>query len=151
MSETVSLPVLNLPEAPLRLRQGHTGIEVWDQVRRKYVLCTPEEWVRQHLINLLNTHLGYPLALMRVERGLKVGKQDKRTDLVVYKSGQPYLLLECKAPQVALSTTVLDQVANYNRTLGAPIILVSNGLEHWAASTQPDGSYIPLAQIPAYA
>lgn len=143
-------PVLNLPAASFRWAMRDEQPCLWDVVRRRYVLYTPEEWVRQHVIHLLHHQLMYPLGLMRVERGLKVSRLQKRTDLVVYKDGAPFLLVECKAPGVTLDQQVMDQAARYNLTLRAPYLFVTNGLDHRAAMLMDGGQYAAMTELPAY-
>lgn len=111
------------------LRDG--GREVFDPVRRAWVRCTPEEWVRQHLIRFLAEHRGYALALMAVERAFPYHGQMRRADLVVFGRGaRPLLIAECKAPSVALGQGAVEQVARYNVSVGAALWLVTNGLRH---------------------
>lgn len=109
-------------------------------LRRRYLVLTPEEWVRQHVINLLLTRYAYPASLMRIEGGLRVHRLAKRTDLVVYdRDGLPFLLLECKAPTVPLTRAVVEQALRYNLTLRAPYLAVSNGVEFFCGKISETG------------
>lgn len=92
---------------------------------------TPEEWVRQHWINFLIVHQGFPKGLISLEKGLKYNQLQKRTDLVVFdRVGQPYALIECKAPEIELNQKVLQQALAYRTTLLTPYIILSNGIKH---------------------
>lgn len=129
------MDALNLPAFDCKLTEIDGKRYIFDLLRRKHVRLTPEEWVRQHVVNLLIEHYQYPKALIRSEGGLSLNKTLKRTDLMVFdRAGNPYLLVECKAPQVALSQAVFDQVSRYNHVHRAPYIVVTNGLTHYCCS-----------------
>jgi hypothetical protein len=122
---------LNLPPFAYKVTQIGEKPHIYDVVRRKYVLITPEEWVRQHLLHLLLNQYQYPKALIRAESGLRYNKLAKRTDLVVYdRAGLPFLLVECKAASVKLCHATFEQAVRYNAVLKARYLLISNGLEH---------------------
>ena len=123
---------LNLPKAEIKLENRNGKPSIWDHVRKKWLQLTPEEYVRQHFIHYLIHSLQYPASLISVERGLQVIKLSRRTDIIVYdKAGQPFLLIECKAPQVPLSRITMEQVAAYNLTIKAPYLAVTNGFQHY--------------------
>jgi hypothetical protein len=114
---------------PIREKEGKT--EIFDPVRKKWVLLTEEEKVRQYCIHQLINHHLFPVTLMAVEKQITLNGLTKRYDIVVFnRSGNPYLVIECKAPSVKLDQSVLEQVARYNATLKAEIIGVTNGLEY---------------------
>ncbi len=147
----VDLPDLNFPAYQPNLRQEGCQPYIFDPIRKKYLLLTPEEWVRQHLINYLSTALNYPKSLMRSEMGLKYNKLARRSDLLVYSPHKtaPLLLAECKAPRVGLSQATLEQAVAYNHTLQASIILLTNGLK-LICFAQQEGKWIALPQVPDY-
>ena len=120
------MQALDLPPFDAKLTQSATNQPlIWDGLRRKHVVLTPEEWVRQHVVHYLITHLGYP-------RGLRYNHRQKRTALLALNSeGQPLLLVECKAPAVAIDAAVARQATTYNQTIGAPLLLLTNGLVHY--------------------
>lgn len=124
--------------------------QLWDPARKQWVAHTPEEWVRQLWVQYWMAQ-GVPASRLSVEKGLRVNGQYKRTDVVVYNSmHQPWLLLECKAPDVALNQKVFDQIARYNLTLKVPYLVVSNG--HFTLAAQIDytnRSYQLLDTMPA--
>lgn len=126
------MDALNLPEFDCKLTQIDGKPYVFDLLRRKYVRLTPEEWVRQHVINLLVVHYRYPKALIRSEGGLSLNATQKRTDLLAFsRDGNPYLLVECKASHVDLTQAVFDQATRYNHVHQAPYVVVTNGLTHY--------------------
>lgn len=142
-------PALNLPNNQIRLRDDGY---IFDLVRKKWLVLTPEEWVRQHVVNFLNSDLGYPIGLMQLEKGIRVNGLLKRTDLqVADNSGNPLLLVECKEPRVSISQQVFDQIARYNMTLKVPFLLVSNGLKHYCCHINiPQNKYTFLKSIPTF-
>ncbi len=115
------------------------------------LLLTPEEWVRQHFVNLLKEHLGYPAGLFQLEKQHTYSGALKRTDITVLdKMGNPFLLVECKAYDVAINEATLKQIATYNKTLKAKYIAVTNGLKHFVWQLQAAG-YQQLGEFPRYA
>lgn len=123
---------LNLPVCELRLKNSENKQWVYDILRKKFILLTPEEWVRQHVIHLLKNHYGYSLSLMAVEKKIEVNGTPKRFDLVVFNNkGSIFLAVECKAPDVPINQEVFDQIARYNMTLQATYLMVTNGLQHY--------------------
>ena len=143
---------LHFPVPQLRLKRDGDAVMVWDVVRKKWVVLTPEEWVRQHLMHYFHAELRCPLTLMAVEKSLKFNGMSKRSDLVVFSSKlTPLLLAECKAPEVELSQAVFEQAAMYNSTLGVPFLLITNGLQTFCCRIdQSSGGYTYLADIPHY-
>ena len=104
-------------------------VNIFCPFRRKYVAATPEEHVRQTFLHALVEQFGYPQSLIGVEVPIAVGAGvDKRCDAVVYsRSLQPLMLIEFKAPEVAITQTTLDQAAVYNTTVHAPYLILANG------------------------
>ena len=142
---------LNLPEHEQRLKQEDGKQFIFCQVRKKFLVLTPEEWVRQNLISFLNQGLGYPLSLMKIEREVKGGQRGKRADLIIYNtSGQPHLLVECKAPSEKLGQETFFQLGRYNRFVNAALLLISNGMQHFCCHVTEDNEFKFLDQIPAY-
>jgi hypothetical protein len=126
---------LNLPEFEYTLRKADGKVWIFDVIRKKFVVLTPEEWVRQHFVQHLITGLRYPKALIKLEGGLKYNTLNKRTDIVVYdRKGEPWMVVECKSPELKISESVLRQASVYNTTLKAKYITISNGLKHYCCS-----------------
>lgn len=126
---------------------------IYDTLRRKYVKLTPEEWVRQHFVHMLVERKGYPGALMANEVALKVGEKLLRADTVLYDSRlRPRMIIEYKAPHVAITQAVFDQIATYNLLLRVDYLVVSNGLSHYCCRMNYEGrQYRYLQDIPLYA
>lgn len=123
-------PALNLPKADLRLKDNL----IWDILRKKYVNHTPEEWVRQHFIHYLTSGLNYPIGLMASEKLVKYNKMSKRCDIVAFSNTLDTLMIvECKAPKIKLTEDTFYQIAKYNFTLRAPLLILTNGLQHIVA------------------
>lgn len=109
-------------------QDGKTSI--FDIIRRKYIVLTPEEWVRQHLIHFLINQMKYPKSLISIEDGLKVNKMVKRSDVITYnQKGETFLLVECKSSKVKLTQKSMDQVSNYNQNYKAKFLAITNGLD----------------------
>jgi hypothetical protein len=125
---------LNLPEFGHQLKKADGKVWIFDVIRKKYVVLTPEEWVRQHFINYLITELKYPKALIKVEGGLQYNQLSKRSDVVIFnREGNPWMLVECKSPDISLSEQTLHQASAYNASLHAKYITVTNGQIHLCA------------------
>lgn len=130
--QKINLPVLNLPHFEPNLRHSEGKLWIFDSLRKKFLVLTPEEWVRQHWVNFLVNHLDYPSGLFSLEKGLKYNQLQKRTDLVVFdREAKPYLLVECKAPGVVINENTLGQALAYNRTLNCTTLVLSNGIKHF--------------------
>jgi hypothetical protein len=119
---------LNLPEPPLKLAKKNGQVVVWDNLRKKYLVLTPEEWVRQHLVYYLEQEMAVPSSAIALEGGFRLNQKLQRTDVLVYKNSQPVLLVECKAPQVKISQATFDQAARYNLIYQVDYLVLSNGL-----------------------
>ncbi|PCI35350.1 MAG: restriction endonuclease subunit R [Flavobacteriaceae bacterium] len=123
---------LNLPPYKLNLKSSENKLLIFDIVRKKYIVLTPEEWVRQHYIHYLVEEKKYPISLIAVEKQLKVNTRTKRTDIVIFNTqGRPEIIVECKAPSIKISQHVFDQIARYNMELKAPYLIVTNGMFHY--------------------
>jgi hypothetical protein len=122
---------LNLPPIEARIRRGvGEKEEIYDPLRKKFVALTPEEWVRQHVIHFLLSHLDYPASLVSVEATLRYGQRKKRTDLVVHgRNGKPALIVECKAPHIPITREVLEQAAMYNMPMQVSYLVLTNGID----------------------
>ncbi len=121
-SSTQNLPPqLNLPVAELSLRSGDKGVEVYDELRQKWLLVTPEEWVRQHFVHFLMSHMGVPRSLIANELGIRLNGMSRRCDTVVFdRALSPLMIVEYKAPDIKIDRKVIDQVMRYNTVLKVP-------------------------------
>jgi hypothetical protein len=152
MDQLPSVPVLNLPPASLKFRFTDGKYMVFDLFRKKYVVLTPEEWVRQNFLWWLVSSKGYPRGLMAVEAPLLYNTLKKRADAIVYdQSGNAILIIEFKAPSVKITQDVFDQVARYNFSAAVDYLIVTNGLEHFCCRRLQKGlSWTFLQTIPDY-
>ena len=101
---------------------------IFDEVRKRWVVLTPEEWVRQNFLQYLTKTKNYPASLIAVEKEIKLGELKKRFDIVVYDADtKPWMIVECKEMNVALNKTVLDQALRYNISLNVPYLVITNG------------------------
>ncbi|HSF53243.1 MAG TPA: type I restriction enzyme HsdR N-terminal domain-containing protein [Algoriphagus sp.] len=148
--QKINLPVLNLPHFEPALRQSDDKLWIFDSLRKKHLVLTPEEWVRQHWINFLINYHDYPGGLFSIEKGLKYNQLQKRTDLIVFDgNSNPYLLVECKAPGVKISEMTLRQAIVYNQTLNCPNLILSNGILHFYMEYSSDeGKFIQQKNPP---
>lgn len=143
---------LNFPSYTFRFKNSENKLSIFDDIRKKFIVLTPEEWVRQHCINFLILEKEYPISLINVEKELSVNGRKKRYDIVVYKpDGSIRVLIECKAPKVPITQKVFDQIAQYNLTLKADLLMVTNGLNHYYCKMDYQNKrYNFLKDIPKY-
>ncbi len=143
---------LNFPEYPIALKNIDSKKHIFGLVRRKYLLWTPEEWVRQHILHFLIKERGYPKSFLAVEKGLKVNSLARRTDIVAYNNhGKPILIVECKAPRVKITQEVFNQISAYNIPLKVNYLFISNGLEHYCCQIDFEvNNYTFIADLPHY-
>ena len=115
-------------------------------------MLTPEEWVRQHCVNFLMIEKKYPKSLINVEKELFINGRKKRYDIVVYNSdGTINILIECKAPKIPITQKTFDQIAQYNLTLKADLLMVTNGLDHYYCKMDyANERYHFLKEVPEY-
>lgn len=143
---------LNLPEYSFRIVEEGGKTKIFDRFRKKMVVLTPEEWVRQNFVMFLTTEKHYPESLISVEAALKVVSRSKRTDVVVYNRNLlPLLIVECKAPHIKINTAVFDQIVRYNISLHVHFLVVTNGMEHYCCKLDyQNNTYSFLSDIPAF-
>lgn len=143
---------LNLPQYEYNVKKADGKVWIFDVIRKKYIVLTPEEWVRQHFLHYLMHHLGYPKSLIRVEGGLSYNQLKKRSDIVVFdRAGQPWMVIECKSPEIKITSESLHQVSVYNASLKARYVTVTNGLNHYCAQIDwAESKTMLLDALPAY-
>jgi hypothetical protein len=146
------LQPLNLPPHPFKITDDNGKLTLFDELRKRTIIITPEEWVRQHFVQYLIKHKNYPKTLIKLEGGLKLNGLAKRTDIVVFNSiGERILLVECKAPSVNITQATFDQAARYNMVHKVRFMAVTNGLQHYYCSIDfKNESYNFLAELPDY-
>ncbi len=143
---------LNLPKYQFKYKEADKKIQIFDTFRKKYVVLTPEEWVRQNFLKYLVIEKNYSPSLIAVEAGLKYNELQKRADILIYdKKGSPFLLVECKAPEVKISQDTFDQVARYNMVFKVTYLVVTNGMEHFCCKMDyAKNTYRFLEEIPVF-
>lgn len=146
------MQALNLPPYDVKLRGTREKPEIFDFLRRRFVALTPEEWVRQHFTHWLVEHKGYPQALLGNEIELKIGQKRLRCDSLLYnKEMHPRMIIEYKAPSVAVTQKVFNQISTYNLLLHVDYLIVSNGLQHYCCRMDYErGRYEFMQEIPDY-
>jgi hypothetical protein len=140
---------LNLPPFEYDFKTENGQQFIFDFIRKKYIVNTPEEWVRQHFVNFLINHRNYSKALIKLETGLNYGKRRKRTDIQIYSNtGEIYILAECKAPNIPINQNVINQILQYHKVLDAKILAITNGIDHVFIAKNTDGSIEYLQDLP---
>ncbi|MEO0038364.1 MAG: hypothetical protein RIQ59_1575 [Bacteroidota bacterium] len=143
---------LQFPSYSFRFKNSENKIAIFDEIRKKFILLTPEEWVRQHVVQYLLQDKNYPKSYINIEKLIKVNELNKRYDIVVYQpNGELFLLIECKAPEVKISQQTFDQIARYNLVLNAKYLMVSNGLNHYFCKIDFENEkYVFLEELPNF-
>ena len=142
---------MNFPVYSFRFKNSENKVSIFDEIRKKFILLTPEEWVRQHCVHFLNQELNYPLSSIGLEGKLVINEQMKRFDILVYNNGEPLILVECKAASIKIDQKVFDQIARYNLKLNVPFIWVTNGLNHFFATIDYKAQqYNFIKELPQY-
>ncbi|MCI2227903.1 type I restriction enzyme HsdR N-terminal domain-containing protein [Polaribacter sp. MSW13] len=143
---------LNLPTYKFKLKSNENKTLIFDKLRKKYMVLTPEEWVRQHFVCFLIEEKKYPTSLIALEKQLTINNRKKRTDILVFNTdGKPDIIVECKAPKIKITQDTFDQIARYNLKLQANYLIVTNGLEHFYCKMDFEKeTYIFLKEIPNY-
>ena len=143
---------LNFPVYSFRFKNSENKVSIFDEIRKKFILLTPEEWVRQHVVQFLLQDKKYPKSYINVEKLIKINDLSKRYDGVVFQpNGEIFLLIECKAPEVPISQQTFDQIARYNLVLKAKYLMVTNGLNHYFCQMDFENEkYIFLRELPEF-
>lgn len=143
---------LNFPLYSFRFKNKENKPAIFDDIRKKFVILQPEEWVRQHCVQFLMKDKNYPKSHINVEKKLMINQLTKRYDIVVFNAdGSIFLIVECKAPQIVINQQVFDQVAQYNLSLNAKYLMVTNGLNHYYCEMDfTNERYNFLEELPHY-
>ena len=143
---------LQFPTYSFRFKNSENKIAIFDEIRKKFILLTPEEWVRQHVVQYLLQEKNYPKSYINVEKLIKINSLNKRYDIVVYQpNGELFLLIECKAPEIKISQDTFDQIARYNLVLNAKYLMVTNGLNHYFCQMDFENEkYVFLEELPSF-
>ncbi len=143
---------LNFPAYSFRFKNSENKVSVFDDIRKKFVVLTPEEWVRQHTVQFLLQQKKYPKSYINVEKRVTVNDINKRYDAVVFEpDGTIFLLVECKAPEIKITQDTFDQIARYNLKLTAKYLMVTNGLNHYFCQMDFEKQeYVFLKDLPDF-
>ncbi|MCB0457799.1 MAG: type I restriction enzyme HsdR N-terminal domain-containing protein [Flavobacteriaceae bacterium] len=141
---------LNFPEYSFRFKNSENKRLIFDSIRKKFVILTPEEWVRQHVLQFLTKDKKYAPALLNVEKQLLLHGTKKRYDVVVFNpNGSIFLIVECKAPNIKITQDTFDQIARYNLVTQAEYLMVTNGWEHFYCQMDYENErYVFLRELP---
>jgi hypothetical protein len=135
----------------LQLKRNDDTVYVYDAVRKKWLTLTPEEHVRQMFLQLLLRKMNYPQSLIAVEKKIVVGKASKRFDAIVYnRKHEPWMLIECKEPETAISQQTFFQLLNYQQTINARYWLLTNGHQTFCADAQDINKLVWMRSLPYY-
>ena len=143
---------LNFKRYPFTFKIKENKRYIFDIIRKKEILLTPEEWVRQHCLHFLMEEKKYPIGLINVEKKIEIFGKQKRYDIVVYnKTGTVAVLVECKAPKIEINQGVFDQIARYNLSVDSTYLMVTNGLKHvYCQMDYQAQAYHFLQDLPPY-
>lgn len=142
--------IVNYPEPAFRMKKEEGREFIFDQLRKKWILLTPEEWVRQNFVQYLLQVKKIPAALIAIEKEIQLGELRKRFDILVYsKDHQPWLMVECKSMEVKLDNTVLEQLLRYNVSVPVSYLVVTNGTDCFAWQRK-EGTLLQLEEIPGF-
>ncbi len=141
---------LSFPQYTFKVKTDDGKQQIFDELRRKFVALTPEEWVRQHVIKYLMTEKGYPPLLIAVEKSIKINGLSRRCDIICYNSkGEVLMIVECKAPEVKITQETFDQVVKYHLSINTKSIVVTNGIKHYVCLIKGK-EYDFLEEIPVF-
>lgn len=147
-----ALQELNFPKYSFRFKNSENKVSIFDDIRKKFIVLQPEEWVRQHCVQYLIQEKKYPKSLINVEKELIINRLKKRYDIVIYNTdGSIHLVVECKAPKIGIDQSTFDQIARYNLALNATYLMVTNGINHYFCQMDFEKeTYVFLQNIPNY-
>ena len=143
---------LNFPTYNFRFKNSENKVAIFDEIRKKFIILSPEEWVRQHVVHYFILEKNYPKSLINVEKLLKINGLTKRYDVVVFNpDGSIFILVECKAPEIKIAQNTFDQIARYNLTMKAEFLMVTNGQNHYFCQMDFENKkYLFLSELPQY-
>ena len=130
---------IEYPTSGLRIKNTEKGEVIFDEIRRKWVAITPEEWVRQNFLQYLLKTLQYPRSLIAVEKKFRLAELTKRCDIVVYRKEEPWMIVECKEMKVPIDQKVLEQVIRYNMAIPSKYLVITNGIHTYSFERKNEG------------
>jgi hypothetical protein len=141
---------IDFPKQQIKIEQREDVNEIFDIIRKKWIILSPEEWVRQNILQFLLVTKNYPASLIAVEKEIKLGELKKRSDIVVYnREAHPWMIIECKEMNVPLSQKTMDQILRYHITLPAKYLIVTNGIYSFGF-VKKEGKFIEINVFPDY-
>lgn len=144
------MEALNFPLYNFKIKHEGGREQIFDALRRKFLVLTPEEWVRQHVIRYLIEEKGYPPLLIAIEKSITINGLKRRCDIICYNSKKEVLLVvECKAPEVNITQETFDQVVKYHLSIKSKFIMISNGRNHYFCSTD-NSNYSFIKNLPNF-
>ena len=144
------MQALNLPTYSFKIKSEGQRLIIFDEFRKKNIVLTPEEWVRQNFARFLVKERGVPAGRLVIEKSLTVNKLSKRCDILLYDKSQALLIVECKSPKVKIDQSVFDQIIVYNMQFQVNFMIVTNGLDHYCCKIDENGELNFLNDIPDY-
>lgn len=140
---------LQYPQFNFRIKEEDKKECIFDEFRKQWVRLTPEEWVRQNMLQYLVQVKKYPASLIAIEKEIAVGEMRKRFDILVYKNSSPWMIIECKEMNVPLDDAVLKQVLNYNIQVKTPYVVITNGNVVYGFQLQ-NGRMEQIQELPSF-
>ncbi len=143
---------LNLPSYQFKIKSSENKQLIFDTIRKKYVVLTPEEWVRQNFVKYLIEEKKYPISIIAIEKQVTINTLKKRFDILIFnQDGSSKIIIECKSPKIKITQDTFDQIARYNLKLNADYLIVTNGLTHFSCILDSKNEqYLFLKDIPSY-
>lgn len=148
----MKMPILNFPKFDFRFKSNENGFQIFDVVRKKFVVLQPEEWVRQHTVLFILKTLKYPKSFVNVEKKMVLNNITKRSDILVFNpDGSIKILVECKAPEITIDQNTFDQIARYNIIADAEYLMVTNGISHFYCQMDYENKkYTFIPELPEF-
>lgn len=141
---------IEFPKEQLKTRQREGSYEIFDAIRKKWLVLTPEEWVRQNIVQYLLITKQYPASLIAIEKEIKLAELKKRCDIVVYnRKSEPWMIIECKEMKVSISENTMDQILRYHITLPAKYLIVTNG-SYCFGFEKKEGQFVEIDRFPDF-
>jgi hypothetical protein len=141
---------IEFPKEQPKTRQRSGVNEIFDAIRKKWLVLTPEEWVRQNILQFLLLKKNYPTSLIAIEKEIRLGELKKRCDIVVYnRNFEPWMIIECKEMNVSLSQKTIEQVLRYHITLPAKFLIISNG-SYCFGFDKKEGQFMQINTFPDF-
>jgi len=141
---------IEFPKQQPKTRQRSGVNEIFDAIRKKWLVLTPEEWVRQNILQFLLLKKNYPTSLIAIEKEIRLGELKKRCDIVVYnRDFEPWMIIECKEMNVSLSQKTIEQVLRYHITLPAKFLIISNG-SYCFGFDKKEGQFMQINTFPDF-